>query len=392
VSDVLGALGALGAGYALARAGDIKRIKQVIGEAFDEALSKKLDIHSTFQWEHFLEQGINAHFITRTADLKGSSILIKASDFWKQVDYKPPFEGTLTLPKDKMLVAIYSRRAFMYPNLIANVKLPSLSLVGDETHMYLYLGLENGNSIYNGIASFLLDTYTTYTNRLFVVAGPLTGVSQLNIDVAKPADFNTAYHIYRVILTKNLVLFFIDGRLRAVAVQSLQGGYVKVKENVLPYSITLISPMPSSMTTLIELYAFGRSSIASADAVAPLSPFRFRVSDGKDIIPLALPLYLDNTDTALADYSISSGSITSHPIPVFGYSEKTIYFMASQSGTLNIEVYTLSGNWRTYDSISIPANTFYAYKMTGDAVLARVKFTPNTYPATINEAGVVLNG
>jgi hypothetical protein len=391
VSNILGTLGALGTGYALARAGDVERIRKVIGEAFNEALSKKLDIHSTFQWEHFLEHGLDAHFTARFGELDGTERPVRASDFWKQVDYKSPFEGTLTLPKDKRGVAIYSRRAFMYPNLIARVKFPSLSLVGNETHMCYYLGIENGSAGYNGIASFLLKTHATYTNRLLISIGTLDGSLELNIDASKPADFDTAYHIYRVILTKNLVLFSIDGRLRAVAVQSLQGGYMKVKENVLPYSITLIPPMPATMTTLIELLAIARTNIASADVIAPISPYRFRVNDGKDIIPIALPLYLDNTDTALAGYSISSGSITSHPIPVFGYSEKTIYFMASQSGTLNIEVYTLSGNWRTYDSITIPANTFYAYKMTGNAVLARVVFTPITYPATINEAGVVLN-
>jgi hypothetical protein len=360
-------------------------------ELAGEVLGEVLDLHTTFQWEYFLEHGLDAHFVARVAELDGTERIAGASDFWMQVDYMSPFEGTLILPKNKRGIAIYTRRAFVYPQVMARIKLPSLQLVGNETHMSYYLGIENGSAYYNGIASFLLRTHATYTNRLLVVVGSLDGSVELNIDIAKPTDFDTAYHTYRVMLTKNLVLFLIDGRLRAVAVQSLQGGYVKVKENVLPYSIVLIPPMPSTLTALAELFALGRTSEATSDVVAPLSPYRFRVSDGKEVVPLTLPLYLDSSNTALAGYTISSGSVTSHPFPVMGFAGKTLYFMASQSGTLEIDIYTLSGNWRAYDSISISANTFHSYKMTGDAVLARAVFTPATYPATINEAEVVLS-
>jgi len=355
-----------------------------------EKLSERLDGHSTFQWEHFLEQGVDAHFLARVGALDGSESTAKASNYWKQVDYAPPFEGSFTLPKNLKIVSIYTRRAFLYPQLYAYVKLPSLSRIGNETEMYYYLGLEQGSRAFNGIASFYLYSATVVSNRLYAVAGPLNGFVTLNIDVAKPTDFNTAYHSYRVALTRNLALYFIDSRLRAVAVQCLQGGSVKVKENVLPYSIALITPIASSLTAFAELSAGGRSTEAPSDLVTPLSPYNFRVSDGKEIIPLSLPLYLDNSDTALAGYSISSGSVTSHPIPIFGYDRKTLLFQADQAGTLQLQIYTLAGNWRTYDSVSVSANTLLPYPMSGDAVLARVTFTPSAYPATVSDAEVVL--
>jgi hypothetical protein len=354
-------------------------------------LAETLDLHSTFQWEHFLGFGLDAYFLARAVELDGTQVLVRASDFWRQVDYKSPYEGVLTLPRDKRAVSIYSRRAFAYPQLIAYVKLPSLSLVGDETQMFYYLGVEHGSAYYNGIASFVLVTSTTYTNMLQVVVGPLGGASSLVIDVAKPADFNTSYHVYRVVTARNLVLFLIDGRLRAVAIQCLQGGNVNVKSNVLPYSITLIPPMPSTLTAFIELSAGVRTSVATSDVTAPLSPYRFRVSDGKDIVPLSLPLYLDNSDTALAGYSISSGSVTSHPIPMFGYTRKTLRFMADQAGSLEVQVYTLSGNWRSYDSISIPANTLLSYSVDDEVILARTVYTPTGYPATVLEAEVSMS-
>jgi hypothetical protein len=355
-----------------------------------EALAKTSDIHSTFQWEHFLEDGIDAHFLARTVLLDGSEVTAKASEFWVQNTPYPSEDYGLTLPKDKRSVAIYSRRAFIYPELYVYAKLPSLSLVGNETQQTLYLGLEHGSGAYNGIACFRLDTTTSVTNKLYASIGPLNGVYTLNIDVAKPSDFNTAYHSYRVILSKNLVILSIDSRIRAVAIQCLEGGTKAVKENVLPYSILLIPQMASALPAFVEFYAAGRTQQAPSDITIPLTPYRFRVADGKEITPLSLPLYIDSSDTKLAGYSISSGSVSSHPIPTWGYPNKTIVFMANQAGTLDIEVYTLTYNWRTYDSVSVPANTLVKYVMSGNPVLARVTFTPSTYPATINEAEVYL--
>jgi hypothetical protein len=355
-----------------------------------ETLSERLDSHSTFQFDRFLEQGVDAHFIGLIIKPGGPAMLARASDYWKQVDYFTPYEGTFTLPKDLRTVAIYSRRAFRYPQVCANIKLPSLSLLGNETYFtYYFAGVEAGSAAYNGIASFTIETSTTYSNLLRVLVGPINGLTSPIIDIAKPSDFNTAYHTYRVIVSKNMVFFTIDSRLRAVAIQCLQGGSVKVRENVLPYSIALIPPIPSSITAFIEINT-NRTATASADFIAPISPFRFRVNDGNEIVSMSLPLYLDNSDTTLAGYSISSGSVTSHPIPIFGYDKKTILFQANQAGTLQLQVYTLAGNWRTYDSVSVSANTLSKYILTGDAVLARIIFTPSTYPATVSDAEVIL--
>jgi hypothetical protein len=148
--------------------------------------------------------------------------------------------------------------------------------------------------------------------------------------------------------------------------------------------------MPSSLTAFVELSA-DRTQVAPSDITVPLSPYRFRVSDGVEIAPLALPLYLDNSDTALAGYSFTAGSVTSHPIPTFGYPRKTIYLMASQGGSVEVQVFTLTGNWRTYDTVPSPANTLLSYTLEDEVILARVVFTPSAYPARVDEAGVVLS-
>jgi hypothetical protein len=339
----------------------------------------------TFQWELFLEYGVDKYFVARAVNFDGSEMLDTPSKYWRQVDYKPPFEGTLVLPRDKQGVAIYTRRAFKYPILNVYAKLPSLSLVGDETYTQFWLGFEQGSGFYNGIFALNLVTTTTDTNRLRLVAGLRHNHVYIVADAVKPGDFDTEYHNYRFMVTKNLCLFFIDKALRGVAVQALEGDPRVIKSNVPPYVIAIIPPLPSRLPALLELYTDRRTE-APADVIAPISPYAFRVAEGKEIIPLDLDLYLENSDTKLRGYSISSGSVVSHPVPMWGYERKTVYFMADQAGTLVIQTYHLNWSWRTYDSVSVSANTLLKYRIEDPAVLARVVFTPSTYPATVLEA------
>jgi hypothetical protein len=69
-----------------------------------------------------------------------------------------------------------------------------------------------------------------------------------------------------------------------------------------------------------------------------------------------------------------------------GYYKKSIYFMANQAGSLDIQILTQGGNWRTYDTVSMSANTLMKYRIEDEVILARIVFTPSTYPATILEA------
>jgi predicted GH43/DUF377 family glycosyl hydrolase len=108
------------------------------------------------------------------------------------------------------------------------------------------------------------------------------------------------------------------------------------------------------------------------------------------IQPDVFRLYQAGTATPFAGSTISSGSLTSHPVPIGDYSKKTIYFLADQAGTLSIAVLTQTGNWRTYDSVGTSANTLKVYSIAGEAGVIRVTFTPSAYPATVSEGEVVV--
>jgi hypothetical protein len=197
-----------------------------------------------------------------------------------------------------------------------------------------------------------------------------------------PSDYNTAFHLYAIKVNKSTAEFYIDTTLVAVAVRT-------------GISFTTIAGPPYAIfgTTkkgFHEAPAFIEFYLTDVDKYY-LDPTQFRAMSGDPLPPRSYQLYLAGSNTKLAGYSISSGSVTSHPVPVFGYKDKTLYFQADQAGTLLLEILTLSGNWRTYDSDTISANTLWWYKMTGDNVLARLTFTPSTYPATVSEAEAVLN-
>jgi hypothetical protein len=168
--------------------------------------------------------------------------------------------------------------------------------------------------------------------------------------------------------------FYIDKTLIAVAIRT---GISFAPISGPPYII-----FGSDKRSFDEATAFIEFSNTDVDKYY-LSPADFRVMSGDPLPPRAYLLYLTGTNTKLAGYSISSGSVISHPIPTYGYEKKTLYFMVNQPGTLEVQVYTISGNWRTYESISISANTLLIYSIDNVVVLTRVVFTPSTYPATI---------
>ena len=353
-------------------------------------LRQSQDVHSAFELEDVLLDGVDAHFVGRVVGMDGRNVYDRVSKFWV-LSHLGSLDGYFVLPRNYKLTNAYSRKAFAYPQIHIRTVLPDVRKVGDEASITLYIGAENGPAAGNGLICFALRSTATITNQLYAIASPQHGATELNISVALPYDFNQAVHYYRIVHSRAITLFIVDNRVRAIAVQCREGDSIKVKENVLPYSIMLVPQLPATLRALLEWSALTRTKVASDDLYAPISPAWFRVSDGKDVMPLQLPLYLDDNDTRMMGYSIGSGSVTSHPFPIWGYTNRTLLFMSNQSGTLDIQVYTLSRNWRSYDTVSVSANTLVKYRFQDAFPLARVVFTPGTYPAIINEAEIDLS-
>jgi len=358
------------------------------GGAGREALREEFDVHSVHTWEKFLREGVDAHFNARIVDLNGNESVATPSDYWVQQRYAYPLTGQLTCPASLRAVAIYSKRAFNYPVLVAEGTPPDLA--GYPANSQFYVGLENGAGGGTGIAAFRFRTPDGVSNVVEAIIGSQVAWRTVDITTLLPPDYLTTRRKYGVYLSRTCVKFTLD--------------YVE-KENVLAYGLltdgsyfTPISGPPyalfsfegsfsRSLCTLMEV--IGRGMELSAD----FSPAYLRVSDGDPQPPRVFELYVTGTNTKFAEYSLASGTLISHPVPVYGYESATIKFRANQAtgaGGLIVEELLQTGNWRTYDARTYGANDYFVYPLGGDCVLIRLSYTPDTYPATIEYGEVVL--
>jgi len=287
-------------------------------------------------------------------------------------------------------LATYSRAGVMYPFVVASMKLPDLSPFPDITTVWF--GLENGGTSRIGIASFQLQKSDGVV-RLNARYGSHAWVL-MDVTDRLPADHLTSVHHYYVKVNKWGAEFFIDNTLVAVGLDIPEGPY-GVKATCPPYAIAITnSHVIKRMHTLLEIaFPYPKSGDIRPNPgslTIPLDPYWFRWGEGDPNPPRAYRLYQADSASFMAGASISSGSLTSHPIPIYGREKVTLHFQATQTGTLLIEIMTLSGNWRTYDAKTVAADELLSYVITGNAVLARVTFTPDAYPATINDAEVVM--
>jgi hypothetical protein len=301
-------------------------------------------------------------------------------------------DSGLTLPYGYYnYLAVYSKASLIYPFISSYTKLPDLTSFPSGTSVY-FCGFEHGGSTKSGIATFILQRTTTGIT-LSAMYGSRTVIT-MDITSRLPADYITAYHNYYTKVNRWGAEFFIDNNLVAVAFD-IPNAPQGVKATAPPYAIGVTdAPVIKRLHTLIEILlpAPSPTNIRPnfGSLTLPLQPIWLRWGEDDPNPPRALRLYQAGSTSLMTGASVSSGSISSHPIPIYGRDSKTVYFMANQTGTMLIEVYTLSGNWRTYDSINISADTLTKYRIDMDGLMARITFTPSTYPATILEAEAYL--
>lgn len=342
-----------------------------------------------FEWESYLSNGLNKYFRARYSNpLAGDAIerLKKTSEIWIKSPDANIHSGSIYFLKDYGFLAILSKKAVKYPHLTAHIIFPNTGLIGNETLIDVILGFNNGSSGFNATCLFILKIQSTgavlYTRTSGTVGGVLT-----SINANKPSNILSGRNTYKIEVAKNLVIYYINKKIVNIAIPcGVNGVFV---ENVLPYSIALTTVQSSAMTAYIGIDT-NRTSNAQSDLLWQISPYQVRFSEGHEIIPLSLKLYLNNLDTELNTYSIAAGAITSHPFPIFGYTSKILNFYANQAGTLAVQVYTRAGNWRQLTSQATSANTLLSYSITSNAILARIVFTPDAYPCVINDAEVEL--
>ena len=277
---------------------------------------------------------------------------------------------------------ILSRQSFTYPCLTLTTKLPTL-----KEDRVIILDCTVGRHAGNGMGSFsLIDTdFFLRANK----AGERTDL-KLN-DNLIPSDYDTDTNCYQLKISETALEGYINGELVGVILFGVKEGIPKW-ENSEPYAIG------SHPRTLSRNFHFGVElnyrSVPNPEAFTfPLnlvSHERILMSNGASTPPRQYPLYKENTSTKWNGLATGGSVQTSHPVPIWGYPNKTLYFKSDASGTLDIEVY-VGGGWEVYDSVSPTAGELETYLLSQEmqAPIMRCVYTP-TDDDTINLAEVNL--
>jgi len=103
-----------------------------------------------------------------------------------------------------------------------------------------------------------------------------------------------------------------------------------------------------------------------------------QITDGSEPIDPRIPRFdkahfVGTDGTTWNGASISAGDQT-NLVTVKEYAKKTVYFISDTAGTLTIQVVDPDGTRRTYDTVSIDADTLEAYIISGVVEKVALKF------------------
>jgi len=201
------------------------------------------------------------------------------------------------------------------------------------------------------------------------------------------------YSVYNLNVHKGFAEFYVQFELVAVIVygKAFTGSTEKLYANTEPYSLLVsnFSP-PMQMPTLQEISAVNAAGEYIEKTVGyPLDEYHFTA--GQPLPVRQFSLYKESSTTKWSGLDTGGTKQTSHPVPIAGYPNKTVYFKSDAAGTLDIEVY-VNGGWEVYDSITPTANEleYIGLPTEMQAPLLRCVYTP-TDADTINLAEVNLS-
>ena len=337
---------------------------------------------------------LNKYYVTRLTDFTPpeavptvveKDIFVDTNRYWGDDGFKIP-SGYCNY------LATYSRSSVAYPYLVAEAVLPDLTAYPVGTSVFI--GFEHGGSSMTGIASFQLYRDTDRV-RMFAVYGNGAGWLKMDVTAVLPANYTTASNRYAVKVNEWGAEFLVNGKHVAFAVD-VPGAAQTTVVQAPPYSVGIATGhVVKRLHTLLEiLFPYPHSSDIRQNPgslTVKVKPMRFIWASDVPRPPRAMQLYRENSTAKMAGTTVGSGSVVSHPIPVWGYDAKTLYFAADTAGTLDIQTYNLSGSWRTYDSVTVAAGTPVKYRVVDAALLLRLVFTPQSYPAQILDADCAMN-
>lgn len=342
-----------------------------------ETLKTNDDALQSIQLEHRLGRSLDDSFNCRIYGFDGipTSHRANTDDYWT--------DAGLVIPAGPAVdcgASIYSRKVFKYPILQVTTKLPTI-----EAGKFWFIGLEAGASYATGIACI----YSEGTEiRIFF--GTKEDDNRLNITDLLPANYDTLAASYLLKLNKQSFEFFRNGYLRTVGLIGVPES-IPNWENNEPYTLGSVrSNIAAELPVFLEIFK------VSGGVTFPLLDITKQNNlvalDGDPLSPRQYALYNENTETKWNGLVLSgAGDVKySHPVPIWGYPGKSLYFQANGAGTLIVQFY-IGGGWRTAKTVAIEADVLDIQVIDSETPIMRCQFTPDAYPATITCAEVYVS-
>jgi len=291
--------------------------------------------------------------------------VVTPSDVWGP-DGLSPDDGYYSLKME-------TKKAFRYGRAVTKIKF-------DKDDCNGFSGFESRRNRMAGAAYLsILKTGGSLDHAELVVAGNRKNMTDIAIDSLLPSDWESSYHLYQVKVNENIVEAWIDFELVAVMVCSPQAiRNVTTWEDTEPYSVGVNpSDIPIVQHSFLETSYVQRTPTRGKGGGYPNTQHSHVVAEGEPVPSRTYPLYNENTNTKWDSLATGGAVQTSHPVPIFGFSDKVVYVEADAAGDLAIELY-INGDWRQYDSVTLTANELESYTFPTEvqAPLMRCVYTP----------------
>ena len=343
-------------------------LREILGAGGEIDLAARQDGLQSVQHEHRLGRSLNDFFNARiTNDATGVTSRADLDELWTSAG--------LVCPAGYRSLAVYSRKAFSYPILSMNMILPTLAAGASN-----WMGFEDGGSA----PAFIAALRVAGTSLRFLIGADGSAIYIYPPTDLIPVDYDTVAHRYGIKINRCNVEVSIDDVVIVIVLLGLRN--VISTGNFPPYRLGSVnSPFPpAAITTLFEVATSGTGS----DILLGSEYNYFSCVDG-DPMPLRqYPLYTENTAIKWAGLATAGALQTSHPVPVWGYTRKSLLFQATGAGTLTVQIYA-GGGWRTIATPTVVADTLVVYDLAAETPIARCTYDPsNNDTITLAEWGL----
>ncbi|MEM4464243.1 MAG: hypothetical protein QXJ95_01610 [Ignisphaera sp.] len=313
-------------------------------------------------------------------DFEESFRVCKPQDFWLFTNEEKrytEFVSRYVKPAKYITVSLRSRELFRWGVFEVRAKLPRVS--GGPM---FWFGFELDDLFGGGVIHFMW-----HCDRGVLKAFAGNFISRVEMDLTRylPNDISSNYHFYKIVHREGLALWYIDEKLRAMAIL----GTGSTRESTIlyngnPYTIGFTKDVPSSMLPI--LLDIDGGDIEKSFEWPDIHPWDLRVSEGNPRTTLYLDLFVDHSDTTLRNHHVEK-EIVSAPFPGT-LEQKEILFAAEDGGLLIIENFA-NNQWFEYETVRIEGKKLYSIPIRDKGIMNRIVFK-SSVPTKIIESQAIL--